>query len=192
MHFYCLLIGTMYLFHPLNVLITIIINIIIIIIIIIQFQQNVKYVLLFFSNPYFKIYFSLFGTFSIFFFFFFLPFIHLMPSSHCTILALALLTCFAKSQTNARNRIIKEAICENQRRIAYVREIFDMLNIWTCRRFKSCCVNWVWLKKTLAMNYSQWESKIQGKIQREVWGVVIWNVDTDRVVGDSSYCKVSV
>ncbi len=71
-------------------------------------------------------------------------------------------TVFAKSQTNARNRIIKDSICEICRRIAYDRETFGMLNIWSCRRYKSCCVRLVWLKNTSVMNYSQWESKIQG------------------------------
>ncbi len=74
-------------------------------------------------------------------------------------------------------------------RIADDREIFGMLNIWTCRRFKIL----------LCERSSDWKickdlqpMREQHTGQKEVRGGVIWNVvcGPDRVVGDSSYCKV--
>ncbi len=67
-------------------------------------------------------------------------------------------TGFDKSPTNARDRrqlgarsrewqsrsvIIKDTIWGNPRHVADAREIFGMLNIWSCRRFSSLLCEWV-------------------------------------------------
>ncbi len=107
----------------------------------------------------------------------------LMPSSHCTILArfftrrqvlinrrqmpeIGGKSALVPASDNRAAWIIKEAIWGNRRCVADAREIFGMLNIWSCRRFTSLLCEWVltgsdW-KNTSAMTYGQWESKIQG------------------------------
>ncbi len=85
---------------------------------------------------------------------------YLMPSSHCTILA----RFFTRRQVLINRRqmpeiggksvlvpasdnravwIIKDAIWGNRRCVADGREIFGMLNIWSCRRFTSLLCEWV-------------------------------------------------
>ncbi len=84
----------------------------------------------------------------------------LMPSSHCTILA----RFFTRRQVLINRRqmpeiggksvlvpasdnravwIIKDAIWGNRRHVADAREIFGMLNIWSCRRFSILLCEWV-------------------------------------------------
>ncbi len=83
-----------------------------------------------------------------------------MPSSHCTILALF----FTRRQVLINRRqmaeiggksalvpasdnravwIIKDAIWGNRRHVADARRIFGMLNIWSCRRFSILLCEWV-------------------------------------------------
>ncbi len=83
-----------------------------------------------------------------------------MPSTHCTILA----RFFTRRQVLINRRqmpeiggksvlvpasdnravwIIKDAIWGNRRCVADAREIFGMLNIWSCRRFTSLLCEWV-------------------------------------------------
>ncbi len=106
---------------------------------------------------------------------------HIMPSSHCTILA----RFFTHRQVLINRRqmpeiggklvliqasdnhavwIIKDTIWENRRCVTDAREIFVLLNIWSCRRFTIllCEMSSDEFQNTLAMTYSQWESKIQG------------------------------
>ncbi len=105
-----------------------------------------------------------------------------MPSSHCTILArfftrwqvlinrrqmpeISGKSVLVPASDNRAVWIIKDAIWGNRRHVADAREIFGMLNIWSCRDSQSCCVNEFWpvlAEKYMAMTYSQWESKIQG------------------------------
>ncbi len=84
----------------------------------------------------------------------------LMPSSHCTILA----RFFTRRQVLINRRqmpeiggksvlvhandnravwIIKDAIWGNRRCVADARQIFGMLNIWSCRRFTILLCEWV-------------------------------------------------
>ncbi len=112
---------------------------------------------------------------------------------------------FTKSPTNARNwRQIGARSCEWQSRSVNDQRLNRRESL-TCRRHprnswhakypdlssieNPAVWNDFWLKNTPAMTYSQWEL---GGGLREVQGEVIWNVvcGPDRVVGDSSYCKV--
>ncbi len=88
------------------------------------------------------------------------PSLSLMPSSHCTILA----RFFTRRQVLINRRqmaeiggksvlvpasdnravwIIKDAIWGNRRHVADAREIFGMLNIWSCQRFSILLCEWV-------------------------------------------------
>ncbi len=110
----------------------------------------------------------------------------LMPSSHYTILA----RFFTRRQVLINHRqmpeiggksvlvptsdnravwIIKDAIWGNRRCVADAREIFGMLNIWSCRRFTGLLCEWVltgfWLKNTSAMTYRPLREQDTGQLE---------------------------
>ncbi len=87
--------------------------------------------------------------------------------------------------------IIKDAIWWNRRCVADTRSIFAMLNIWSCQRFIIMLGEWVLTEKS-----------IRGGLLDHIISVILPYFlitscmslavvcGSDRVVGDSSYCKV--